>query len=129
MYKRIFLISIAFIWLSLACNTISNLSIQSEQNPMLEGEFDVTGANPDGSVYFGLAEIVYSRGKYVITWEISGDTIVGTGKWENDQFTVVYDGGHAVYSLNEFGTLTGTWFLEGDTKPGSETLAPRTLTP
>jgi hypothetical protein len=129
MYKRISLISITFFWLALACTSISNLSVQEERNPLLEGEFDVTGVNPDGRAYFGLAEIVYSRGNYVVTWEISGETIMGAGVWENEQFTVVYDGGQAIYSLDEFGNLTGTWFLEGETETGSETLAPRTLTP
>ncbi|MFN2199105.1 MAG: hypothetical protein ACK2UW_23510 [Anaerolineales bacterium] len=129
MHKRIVLLWIGFIGLALACNTISNLPSQGERNAKLEGEFDVYGVNPDGSQYMGSAEIVYERGNYVITWEIAGDTVIGSGKWENNEFTVVYDGGRAVYTLNEFGTLTGTWFLEGDSRPGTETLAPMTLPP
>lgn len=129
MYKRISLISITFFWLALACTGISNLSIQKERNPLLEGEFDVYGVNPDGRAYSGIAEIVYNGGKYVVTWEIAGETIIGEGRWENEQFTVLYDGGEAIYTLDEFGTLTGTWLLEGNAEPGSETLAPMTLPP
>ena len=72
---------------------------------------------------------MYSGGRYVVTWEIAGESIIGEGRWENGQFTVVYDGGEAVYTLNEFGRLTGTWLLEGSSEPGSETLAPMTLHP
>jgi hypothetical protein len=129
MYKRFFLILIAFFWLALACNSISNLAVQEELNPLLEGEFDVTGVNPDGRPYFGIAEIVFRGGKYVVTWEISGETIIGSGKWENDRFTVLYDGGEAIYTLDAYGTLTGTWYLDGETEPGSEILAPMTLPP
>ena len=129
MFKRFFLIAIAFFWLALACSSINNLSTQGERNSLLEGEFDVYGVNPDGSAYFGSAEIVYRGGKYIVTWQIAGESIIGEGRWENEQFTVVYDGGRAFYTLNEFGTLTGTWLLDGNPEPGSETLAPMTLPP
>ena len=39
MDKGISLILIAFFWLALACNSISNLAVQEERNPLLEGEF------------------------------------------------------------------------------------------
>lgn len=130
MYKRLALIGIVCLCLALACNTLSNFSVQGERNALLEGQYDVYGTNPDGSQYFGFAEIVYDGGKYVVTWEISSETMRGTGRWENDEFTVVYAGGKAVYTLNEYGTLTGTWYLNGDPdSPGTETLAPMTLPP
>ena len=129
MVKRLVLISIALFWSALACSLFNKPSTQSERNPLLEGKFDVYGTNPNGRDYFGFAEIVYSEGKYVITWEIAGETIIGEGSWENEQFTVVYDGGEAIYTMDEFGTLTGTWHVRGITDPGSETLAPMTLPP
>jgi hypothetical protein len=58
MHKIIIFITITFLWLALACSRLSDLAVQSEQNPLLEGECDVYGTNPDGRAYFGNAQIV-----------------------------------------------------------------------
>jgi hypothetical protein len=92
------------------------------QAPVVEGTYDVTGTNPDGSRYSGTCRITrIGQHRYQFAWSVGASyrgigTLVGTTltvEWGSDS--------PAVYQVRSDGVLVGTW-AKGT---GTETLIPR----
>ena len=118
---------IAAVLISLAC-ALSSPGLRSgldDEAESLAGSYDVSGANPDGSAYTGIAEITVSGGQIAVHWEIGSQTFDGTGQWDGETLTVVYDGGTAVYERRAGGTLEGSWSPAGEVGAGTEVLTRR----
>ena len=104
---------------------ISRLFIGTEPGIDLVGLYDVSGENPDGSVYSGSATITADGNEYLIRWDIGTETIIGNGSWDGERLNVQFEGGQATYTRTPNGVLNGVWSLEGVPDQGSDILTPR----
>lgn len=78
----------------------------------LPARFQVEGTNPDGTTYFGTAEISFDWDTLTATfvWQIAGDTFRGEGPL--DRGSLIIDWGQdepAIYTVNPDLTLSGSW--------------------
>lgn len=92
----------------------------------LAGVYLCEGANPDGSPYRGLVEIVAVDSTYLVRWFMSdGAEVLGVGIRNKDVLSVSYFGGTpavVVYSIDG-DRLNGEWTMGGaEGKLYSETL-------
>ena len=89
----------------------------------LEGDYNCTGTNPDGSGYRGTTTITpISHNRYSLKWEIGTQTYTGTGALAGNTLTVDWDDTWPViYKVKVNGTLEGTW----SNGRATETLVPR----
>ena len=88
----------------------------------LQGEYLVSGRNPDGTRYSGTATIRSDpSGSFRVAWEIGSDQFSGTGRFAGNTLTVDWGtDAPAVYELKTSGLLAGTW-AHGE---GTEWLTP-----
>ena len=77
----------------------------------LTGHYQVSGKNPDGTSYSGVAWIEDVAGNVSITWEISGRRFEGRGVIQGTILTVDWgDTTPVIYQVLDGGkTLYGTW--------------------
>lgn len=89
----------------------------------LEGNYDCTGTNPDGSRYRGTTTITHvSTDRYSLKWSIGTQTFTGTGALAGNTLTVDWgDKWPVIYKVSVDGTLEGTW----SNGRATETLVPR----
>ena len=77
----------------------------------LEGNYNCTGTNPDGSGYRGTTTVTrISHNRYSLNWSIGTQTFTATGALEGNTLTV--DWGQTspvIYRVQANGTLEGTW--------------------
>lgn len=97
----------------------------------IAGTYNVTGKNPDGSEYTGVATISGTAGGVCgITWTIGDgqasqafcmrqDEVVGAAYKLGDKIGLV------VYRINAEGGLDGTWSIAGQEGVGEEHLTPQ----
>lgn|SRR5574341_1710283 len=96
----------------------------------IAGDYSVSGVNLDGESYSGEATITSEGGNdYTIEWRIGADSYSGSltvagsaasGTWETGDGT-----GTVSYTIEDDGTLAGTWTLGGVEGVGTETLTPK----
>lgn len=87
----------------------------------LEGEYHVSGTNPNGSRYQGRAFIRRQENTYKFTWKIGKQTFHGSGTLSANILNVNWTGGLVTYTVTENGVLKGIW-ANGK---GTETLVPQ----
>jgi hypothetical protein len=97
----------------------------------IAGTYTVTGKNPDGSDYSGVATIGGTAGGNCgITWTIGdGQTSQAFCMRQDDVLGAAYVIGESiglvVYRLNAEGGLDGTWSIAGQEGVGEEHLTPQ----
>ena len=111
--------------LVISARIISRLFVGAEPEVDLVGLYDVSGENPDGSVYSGSATITAAGNEYVIRCDIKAETIIGNGSWAGERLNVQFEGGQASYTRTPNGVLNGSWSLDVVPDQGSEILSPR----
>ncbi len=124
-WKIILLGSMLLGALMISACIISQLFVGAEPEVDLVGLYDVSGENPDGSVYSGEATITADGNNFVIRWDIGPETIIGNASWDGERLNVQYEGGQATYTRTPNGVLNGIWSLDGVTNQGSDILTPR----
>jgi len=89
---------------------------ESTPNRSVAGVYLCEGANPDGSPYKGLVEIVAVDNTYLVHWVMAdGVEVLGVGIRNSDTLSVSYFGGTpalAVYRI-EGDRLLGQWTMGG----------------
>lgn len=94
------------------------------------GIYNVSGTNPDGSMYEGIvmlqqAGIVSWRA----TWSLQGERIEGIGMSSSGVFSVTYQlgdrTGMGIYAVNADGSMFGQWTVLGSSGIGTEMLTPQ----
>lgn len=89
---------------------------ESTPEPSVAGVYLCEGANPDGSPYKGLVEIVAVDSTYLVHWVMAdGVEVLGVGIRKSDTLSVSYFGGTpalAVYRI-EGDRLVGEWTMGG----------------
>ena len=87
----------------------------------IEGVYKCEGANPDGSPYKGVVEIVSEGDVVLVKWEFDGTAMVGVGILRDEMLSVSYFIGApalAVYKIEKNADgkgimLQGTWTIAG----------------
>ena len=102
--------------------SIPKTGLTSPEAPKgLEGEYHVSGTNPNGSTYYGQAFIQSQGNAYKLTWKIGTQTFYGSGTLSGNILHVNWTGGLVTYTVTENGVLNGIW-ANGK---GMETLIPQ----
>jgi hypothetical protein len=102
--------------------SIPKTGVTSPEAPEgLEGEYHVSGTNPNGSRYNGRAFIQRQENAYKFTWKIGKQTFHGSGTLSANTLNVNWTGGLVTYTVTENGVLNGIW-ANGK---GTETLIPQ----
>jgi len=101
----------------------ASAATRTAQAVRIDGNYAVTGVNPNGTTYRGTVVIQGDGTNYRFNWLISsGDTFTGTGILNGD--TIVVDWGQrypVIYRVGTDGVLHGTW----DDGRATETLVPQ----
>lgn len=96
---------------------------------LLGPRYAVDGTNPDGSKYRGTVTVRYEQksDRYRVTWTVGNDTIQGNGRLSQHEgaFEVTYNGGIAVYALQERGIWDGIWGKNLNNLNGKEVWRPQ----
>lgn len=88
----------------------------------IDGSYHVTGRNPDGTSYYGEANIKHKGGHYEVMWRIGNNQVFyGAGSFSGNTLTINWDGGIVTYVIQQDGKLEGRW---ADGK-ATETLVPK----
>ena len=101
------------------------------QDQDIAGTYTVTGKNPDGSAYNGVATIGGTAGGNCgITWTIgNGQTseafCMRQGEVVGAAYTLGQSIGLVIYRINADGSLEGTWSIAGQEGVGEERLVPQ----
>ncbi|MBI5203450.1 MAG: hypothetical protein HZA11_00865 [Nitrospirae bacterium] len=75
-----------------------------------EGEYYVSGKNPNGSSYSGSVSISRNGDMFRLVWRISMNVYTGTGQLRGNILTVNWGAADPViYTVQEDGILAGTW--------------------
>ena len=75
-----------------------------------EGDYSVTGTNPDGSSYNGNAKINKIGDQYTVVWNIQDKTYSGIGRLHDGTLSVDWGKEQPiVYSIERNGVLVGQW--------------------
>lgn len=76
----------------------------------INGRYQVSGRNPDGSTYSGTAEVSEVFGKVTIRWRVAGSAFEGIGSREDRVVTVDWgDTYPVIYVVMPDGSMHGTW--------------------
>ncbi len=95
--------------------------LKSRERAPLEGEYKVSGTNPNGSRYAGMVTIRKEGRGYTVRWKVAKDTYSGRGMLKGKTLTVEWGApSPAIYKVTPSGVLEGTW----DNGKASETLTP-----
>lgn len=87
------------------------------------GTYNVVGTNPGGGNGYRGTVTVTRMGEYTfrVVWTIAGQTVVGTGLWVDEKFSVGYPvSSIAVYTDNGKGGWNGHWANGNATQTGTE---------
>lgn len=88
----------------------------------LEGSYDITGSNPDGSSYTGKLSVTKQGGGYTFSWD-AGTVSKGFGVRDGNTVAVGIGGSQCAfvsYRVGTDGTLDGRWGSPGSTTVGTE---------
>jgi hypothetical protein len=116
--RSLVIVAVVFLF---AAGTLGAAPDPKEAKADLDGVYTCEGANPDGSPYKGLVEIVSEGDVVLMKWEFDDTAMVGVGILRDDMLSVSYFIGVpalAVYKI-EKGTdgkgnkLQGTWTVAG----------------
>ena len=113
----------------LVLSLLLSLAISSEAFAQLRaGSYRVEGQNPDGTAYDGGFELLEGpSGAWIARWSVGNAQILGLGLIQSGllalSFTVEGRPGIAIYSVENDGSLRGTWSSGGGL--GTETLTAR----
>jgi hypothetical protein len=93
----------------------------------IEGTYDGSGTNPDGTEYECEVEITKKGESYQVIWYFDDQAgYEGAGILKGKTFVVGFANpqgyGVVAYTVGAYGTLDGTWAGAGGTKTGTETL-------
>jgi TolB-like protein len=76
----------------------------------IEGMYNVTGTNPNGTTYSGVLTITRNNGAYVLLWRIGSSTFRGTGNFQGENLVIDWGQPYPViYKVTDDGRLIGTW--------------------
>lgn len=95
------------------------------------GLYDVSGTNPDGSLYNGTMQLSQVGGtSFRVTWTVGNNTIEGVGMVSGLTLAVVFSLGEnqtamGMYDLRPGGELSGIWTVIGSQATGTEIARPR----
>lgn len=95
------------------------------------GLYDVSGTNPDGSLYNGTLMLTQVGGtSFRISWSVGTNTIEGVGMVSGLHLAVVFSLGEnqtamGMYDLRPNGELSGIWTVVGSQATGTEVARPR----
>lgn len=115
---------ISYAWLGFIMTTFVVLA--AAQSSPLEGLYDVSGTNPDGSRYEGdTAEVSIHHGAVYVLWRHGSGTesITGIGLQAGDQVAIAYKlqaQTTIVMQMVDADTLVGEWIMEGVEGRGTE---------
>jgi hypothetical protein len=93
----------------------------------VEGQYQVTGTNPDGTEYQGTAVIQRNGDRYTCNWTVNGEPMYGEGTLQGDRLSLKWgkDPSHlddvVTYTIGSDGILRGVW----SGGQGKETLTPQ----
>jgi hypothetical protein len=78
--------------------------------PCLDGRYQVSGRNPNGSTYSGTVTIINEGSRYRLNWSIGTRGFRGTGTLNDNLLTVNWGSATpVVYAVSADGTLRGLW--------------------
>jgi hypothetical protein len=94
------------------------------------GVYDVSGTNPDGSLYTGTVMLQQvGLSSFRLNWSVGPNTIEGVGMVSGLTLAVVFQLGEqtgmGMYELRPSGELAGTWTIIGSQATGTEIARPR----
>ena len=95
------------------------------------GLYDVSGTNPDGSLYNGTMTLTQVGGtSFRLSWNVGSGTIEGVGMVSGLTLSVVFSLGEnqtamGMYELRPNGELSGIWTVIGSQATGTEVARPR----
>jgi len=94
------------------------------------GLYDVSGTNPDGSLYTGTLTLQQvGLSSFQLSWSVGTNTIEGVGMISGLMLAVVFQLGEqtgmGMYELRSTGELSGTWTVIGSQATGTEIARPR----
>jgi TolB-like protein len=92
-----------------------------EQSRRIEGQYNVTGRNPNGTTYRGIVNITKKDETYMLVWKTGSSTFSGSGYLEGNVLTVQWGAPYPViYTVRPDGILDGIW----NNGTATETLTP-----
>lgn len=116
MLKR--LVMALLLWTTFAFLTVG----ASAQAQVLDGTYDATGTNPNGTTYSGEVTIQQNGSVYYFKWRIGRQVFEGRGTLRGDVLTVDWGQRYPViYRISSDGVLRGTW----NNGEATEDLSPR----
>ncbi len=94
------------------------------------GLYDVSGTNPDGSLYTGTLNLQQvGLSSFRLEWTVGSNTINGVGMISGLNLAVVFQLGEqtgmGMYELRPSGELSGIWTVVGSQATGTEVARPR----
>ena len=94
------------------------------------GAYNVSGTNPDGSLYTGTLDLQQiGMSSFRLQWQVGTNTIEGVGMVSGLTLAVVFQLGEqtgmGMYELRPSGELSGTWTIIGSQATGTEVARPR----
>jgi len=95
------------------------------------GLYDISGTNPDGSLYNGTMTLTQVGGtSFRLSWQVGTNTIEGVGMVSGLTLAVVFSLGEnqtamGMYDLRPSGELSGIWTVIGSQATGTEVARPR----
>ncbi|MHB8628813.1 MAG: WD40 repeat domain-containing protein [Aggregatilineales bacterium] len=91
----------------------------------LAGNYQVSGTNPDGSVYQGTLAVTQTGATYQFSWTTSGAAVEGIGIQHGNIVAVGYGVGCGLtaYVIRPDGSLDGQWGVVGQQQIGTERAA------
>lgn len=94
------------------------------------GLYDISGTNPDASMYSGTMMLTQVGGSsFRISWTVGNNTIEGAGMVSGLTLAVVFQLGEqtamGMYELRPNGELSGIWTVIGSQATGTEVARPR----
>ncbi len=95
------------------------------------GLYDISGTNPDGSLYNGTLMLTQVGGtSFRLTWTVGAANIEGVGMVSGLNLAVVFSLGEnqtamGMYDLRPNGELSGIWTVIGSQATGTEVARPR----
>lgn len=94
------------------------------------GLYNVSGTNPDGSLYTGTLTLQQvGLSSFRLNWSVGANSIDGVGMVSGLTLAVVFQLGEqtgmGMYELRPNGELAGTWTIIGSQATGTEILRPR----
>ena len=76
----------------------------------IEGDYNVSGTNPNGNSYSGTARIWKSGEQYFMSWSIGSQSFSGKGYRNGDTLTIDWgQSSPVIYKIGADGILRGTW--------------------